>query len=380
MPESESDLRPKIQLTPSTEDLLSQIKLPPRPTEITEDYEVKALEAQFRRANPGLEGEMPVPSRSSSIDEDSVSVSTATTSESDFLPSSSSSSSDVLRKLHANLEARLQPFWSSVLPSRTVRLHLFASPHQPPPTRNDPNAEEIDHGPIASQEVTTASDGSFQARFKINWEDLCHHPSALHIAFGDKYEEHDLRVVSELPPPPLPPPSPSASYDSEPQSYYATYQSRNKRTRAEQPPVNGSPYTITNALTASPPTLPSTIRISITHSPIRVISDIDDTIKLSNILSGARVVFNNVFVKELKDNIIPGMGEWYTAMWSRGIRFHYVVSIERLFRFRLLSANGPLICFLRFNSQMGLSSCFQLLANSYKSLSFHQVSYTYFHP
>jgi len=65
-------------------------------------------------------------------------------------------------------------------------------------------------------------------------------------------------------------------------------------------------------------------RVPLTHSPIRVISDIDDTVKLSGIHCGARAVFHNVFVKDLEDNLIPGMGEWYSEMWRRGVRFHYV--------------------------------------------------------
>jgi phosphatidate phosphatase APP1 len=67
-------------------------------------------------------------------------------------------------------------------------------------------------------------------------------------------------------------------------------------------------------------------RVPLTYSPIRVISDIDDTVKLSGVHCGARAVFHNVFVKDLEDNLIPGMGEWYSEMWRRGVRFHYVVS------------------------------------------------------
>ena len=72
-------------------------------------------------------------------------------------------------------------------------------------------------------------------------------------------------------------------------------------------------------------------RVSLTHCPIRVISDIDDTVKLSGVHCGARVVFQNVFVKDLEESLIPGMGEWYTEMWRRGVRFHYVVSMHRHF-------------------------------------------------
>ncbi|KAF7976351.1 hypothetical protein HWV62_6895 [Athelia sp. TMB] len=45
---------------------------------------------------------------------------------------------------------------------------------------------------------------------------------------------------------------------------------------------------------------------------------------MSGIVSGARAVFRNVFVKEMRDLVIPGMGDWYNEMWRRGVRFHYV--------------------------------------------------------
>ena len=64
------------------------------------------------------------------------------------------------------------------------------------------------------------------------------------------------------------------------------------------------------------------------HLRTRVISDIDDTIKMSDILSGARTVCRNMFACNLEDAIIPGIGEWYTNMWNEGVRFHYVVSIS----------------------------------------------------
>lgn len=73
-------------------------------------------------------------------------------------------------------------------------------------------------------------------------------------------------------------------------------------------------------------TTTASIPIPLSHSSIRVISDIDDTVKLSGILNGARAVFHNVFVKDLRDSVIRGMGDWYTNMWKRGVRFHYVVS------------------------------------------------------
>ncbi|KAJ7497615.1 hypothetical protein FB451DRAFT_1212165 [Mycena latifolia] len=260
------------QVTRSTEDLLSSIKLPPRPTEITEDFEVEALERQFQRMNSGSESSM----------DDSVSI-----AESEPPMVASSALPDNIRRLHRNLETRIQPFWSSVLSSRTVRLQLFASPLKADDdTRPRHNSEEeqdaIDHGPVTSRNVTTGIDGSFQARIRVTWAEICHHPGALHIAFGDPTIEHELLVNATLLPPPFSAP-----------------------------------------LSSSPPETKA-LHITLTNCPVRVISDIDDTVKLSNVLSGARVIFHNVFVKEFKDIVIPGMGEWYTGMWTRGVRFHYV--------------------------------------------------------
>ncbi|KAJ7346955.1 hypothetical protein DFH08DRAFT_780713 [Mycena albidolilacea] len=265
------------QLTRSTEDLLAAIKLPPRPTEITEDFEVEALERQFQRINSSSQSSI-----DSELDLDTSSFVTSSSSSSTSLPND-------IRRLHRNLETRIQPFWSSVLSSRTVRLNLFASPLKGDDTSPRHNrAEEqdaLEHGPIAWRDVTTTIDGSFQARIRVTWEELCHHPGALHVAFGDPGIEHELLVTAAL----LPAFSPSSV--SAPQ----------------QPAVETK-----------------TLHITLTHSPVRVVSDIDDTVKLANVLHGARAVFHNVFVKEFKEIVIPGMGEWYTGMWRRRVRFHYV--------------------------------------------------------
>ncbi|KAJ3886059.1 hypothetical protein GG344DRAFT_58185 [Lentinula edodes] len=275
-------------LSHSTEDLLKSVKLPPRPEDIAEDYEVQLLERKFQSLNGTSEDadslHSPVYSQSSSR---ASSVNDLTLHDNN--PESSSlgtvvknTAADELRKLHANLESRLQPFWSSVVPNRTVRLRLYTSPNHISTPSN--SSVSMDNGPVSIQDVVTAPDGSFQARFTVGWTDLANHPGAEHIAFGDPAEEHELLVAAEL----LPLPSPISS---------------------------------SVTLPSIPPT---TLRIPLTYSPVRVISDIDDTIKYSNVTGGARAVFHNVFVKELKDLVIPGMGEWYEEMWKKGVRFHYV--------------------------------------------------------
>lgn len=282
--------------------------MPPRPAEITDDYDVDALEKQLRRAKRIPDDQASL-SDSSSPSSRSSTPDIANAGPSDVIGTNTSSLSNVLpgngeliRRLHANLEKRLQPFWSSVIPNRTVRLHLFATPHRDYLKQGEESEEDIsldmDSGPLVTQDVFTAVDGSFQAKFCINWEDLCRHPQALHIAFGEEVEEHEVLIVAQL----LPPADVNRS----------------------------SPLNTNTSFVQTPTTEPLTSlsRIPITHSPIRVISDIDDTVKYSGILSGARAVFHNVFVKDLRDSVIPGMGEWYAGMWSRGVRFHYVVSLS----------------------------------------------------
>ncbi|KAI1174139.1 hypothetical protein F4777DRAFT_589427 [Nemania sp. FL0916] len=56
---------------------------------------------------------------------------------------------------------------------------------------------------------------------------------------------------------------------------------------------------------------------------ISLISDIDDTIKRSNISLGAKEIFRNTFVRELKDLTVDGVQDWYNSLHSMGVRIHY---------------------------------------------------------
>jgi hypothetical protein len=285
--QSSEDLPP---LTPSTEKLLATVNLPPRPEDISEDYEIEALDSSFRAANEDEEMSPISPSSNTENNRpssppgrpDMLSPQPTPSLTQDVIPSPSASD---LRRLHTNLESRLLPFWSTKLSTRTVRVDLFVSTPEVPTFHQ----HDAYRAPLAVRELVTAADGSFQTRFTIPWEDICQHPNGVRVAFGDRSHEHDLIISGSVLPLPLPNPSFVASPDT----------------------------------TLGPTT---SIRIPLTHSHVRLISDIDDTVKLSNIPSGARTVFYNVFVKDLKDSVIPGMGEWYTEMWKKGVRFHYVVS------------------------------------------------------
>jgi len=56
---------------------------------------------------------------------------------------------------------------------------------------------------------------------------------------------------------------------------------------------------------------------------VSLISDIDDTIKRSNISGGAREIFRNTFVRDLADLNIEGVREWYGRMHELGVSIHY---------------------------------------------------------
>ncbi|KAK0389010.1 hypothetical protein NLU13_2587 [Sarocladium strictum] len=56
---------------------------------------------------------------------------------------------------------------------------------------------------------------------------------------------------------------------------------------------------------------------------VSLISDVDDTIKSSNISGGAREIFRNTFVRDLGDQMIEGVKEWYNQMHDLGVSIHY---------------------------------------------------------
>jgi len=66
--------------------------------------------------------------------------------------------------------------------------------------------------------------------------------------------------------------------------------------------------------------LSATEAVHITEAKgISLISDIDDIIA-----SGAKEIFTNTFIRELQDLTIQGVKEWYTKLYSLGVKLHYV--------------------------------------------------------
>ncbi|KAI0255750.1 hypothetical protein BJV78DRAFT_1358435 [Lactifluus subvellereus] len=299
-PPNESDA-----FSETIDELSSGTVLPTRLDEIIEESERHALRDLPNDLAPDL-SPMPISAAPSSGFPSESSTSTLTSFSRDLfraLPSKISCSSTdglSLHRWHSNLETRLHPFWAGVLPNRAVRITV--RPHfdisEATPESVSPSEWALLDQPLATQEAVSDASGAFKLRIVILWEDLCTHPRGAPIAFVDPNHEHDFSLVAELIPL-----SPSLSQP--------------------QAPKESHPF-VAPALAPSLSMAVTTERVPLTYSPIRVISDIDDTVKLSGVSCGARAVFHNVFVKDLEENLIPGMGEWYSEMWRRGVRFHYV--------------------------------------------------------
>ncbi|KAG0262264.1 hypothetical protein BG011_000170 [Mortierella polycephala] len=55
---------------------------------------------------------------------------------------------------------------------------------------------------------------------------------------------------------------------------------------------------------------------------ISIISDIDDTIKDTNVTAGAKIILRNTFLKEMQE--VKGMASVYKDWWAQGAAIHYV--------------------------------------------------------
>lgn len=277
----------------NVDDIIASMHLPPKPEDMNDEAEERALTERMREL--GIE--------TASI---STNESSSSSIRSDISSTRNSNDSEVQR-LHKNLETRFLPFMSSSLVGRPIRLSIYASnpetmDFKSPPLGSTSSEEDYaaQRSPLLVAEAMTGADGFFQAKVRIPWERMATHPAALHVAFGHPQNEDIFYIAADLLPAPSRPPSPSA------QQQYAV--------RTPRVPRNLPPVTTTY------------LKIPITYTTVRLISDIDDTVKMSGILNGAKAAFYNVFVKDLNDIVIPGMSEWYSALWKRGVRFHYVVS------------------------------------------------------
>ena len=200
--------------------------------------------------------------------------------------SNSQLSLENLQLMHNNLNRRLQPFWSSILPNRSIKLSVFAIWGTPL------NLNDISHTnnnePIATAQIKTNTQGHFDYIFNIKLDNIPRPPS-----ITDPYQlPIELKLKVDLLPRIL-------DYNVRPNySLNST-----------------DDYTATQSLH---------LKIS-SDRGLRVISDLDDTVRTTEILNGVRAMFKNVFVNDEKQMIIPDIVHWYNLMQSQGLSgFHYV--------------------------------------------------------
>ncbi|CAE6455969.1 unnamed protein product [Rhizoctonia solani] len=327
---------------PSTDDLTEELRrmgivLPPRPDEITKETEAKTLQSRTKpqvqttrdtrivdyasnettsgRSTPtntasssvlGLHPQPPpIPGRSPTITTQAPSPGTSpiknvrsNTSGSIASMLSTRSNSDmgsidvgILRQLHANLDARLQPFWSSKLDNRLVRIKLYAQPLDP---HSSGRIQAKDPVPLVVKIVKTTPQGYFSHKFSLSFEDLCTHDQTLGLAFGDHKADYTFYAHAELLP-----------FIYDPDSYSIGAEA-SRGIEVEDGAVRAE------------------TELPLTAARVRLVSDVDDTVKISEVLMGVRAIFHNVFVRHLDELVVPGMPELYSMLESRGVKFHYV--------------------------------------------------------
>lgn len=264
----------------------------------------------------------------------------------DSPPPSRSNTSDVafanpefLSLAHEYLDSRLRPFWSSVLPFRRVALSMYTIPlpqksGEAPPK---PDAELFRQEPLMRTTFTTNGQGHFAHHFVIPWQRICTHPQSVPMAFADDpandRTDWGLVIHAEL----LSEEGPDRLVQASPSE--TPYEERVPRrvssatsffSSAEPPNQNdgdGEQEMGLMGLGIGRTAVTSDVVVGVSRpGGIRIISDLDDTVKHSDILSGPREVFRNVFCRRLEDIAVPGMSELYQHLTKEGLSSLHFVS------------------------------------------------------
>ncbi|KAI5474306.1 hypothetical protein MNV49_003645 [Pseudohyphozyma bogoriensis] len=235
-----------------------------------------------------LHGDSPSkPSRSATA---STTASTATSSSAQSKPEIISEwprpfsyKEEDLPRLHSNLAARLEAFFGQKLAMRKIRLTVYP----------DLPAGSLVDKPLVTKVVTTGSSGGFRTTVEVRSKAL----RKLLDETGQGVESLDgmrLRVVAEL-----------LEVDSVTDALSGGI-------------FNGHHQGL--KVTADDDALVQVGK----DGGVRVISDIDDTIKWTEVTHGTKSIFRNVFVRELTEIQVPGMSDWYRKMEELTCQFHYV--------------------------------------------------------
>ncbi|BGP49351.1 hypothetical protein JCM10450v2_005239 [Rhodotorula kratochvilovae] len=213
-----------------------------------------------------------------------------------------------LARLHTNLHARLLPFFGQKLPGRKVRLSVYPAL----------GSGQLWDGALATKVVSTSAAGAgWRTTLQVRgaplrrWLEVVGASGASAGAGGGATGGMDalrVRVTAEL----LEPDGASA-VDSWPAGV-GTGAGPNVAGYAQARATADDECEIGVAIQGE----------GGAGGGVRIVSDVDDTIKWTEVVKGTRSIFRNVFVRELHEIRVPGMASWYKEMEKEGGHFHYV--------------------------------------------------------
>lgn len=276
---------PKLPQTPSQESLDVDIQVS------KEELQKQAAEHQERMKHEQLADGAPerisplrqangqstvagtfMPRRSDTLSSLS-SIASSTTTATSFAVAYSSAP---LQVLHDNLHARLRLFFSQKLVGRRIRVTIYLLPPAQDASSTSssaslPSSNSAQELCIAKGTLVTEAGGVFKSSITVPWN-------------GEDPRRRKLRVRTEL----------LSEVEDE------TIDNE----KALEAVMNRSDE--------------ASVGLSHTHTKIRVISDIDDTIKLTHVLAGIKSIVRNVFTRPHDELVVPGMQEWYWTLYEKG--------------------------------------------------------------
>ncbi|KWU42826.1 hypothetical protein RHOSPDRAFT_29924 [Rhodotorula sp. JG-1b] len=214
-----------------------------------------------------------------------------------------------LPRLHTNLHTRLLPFFGLKLANRKIRVSAYPALAE----------GQLYDGVLASTVVRTSatSGGGFKTCLEVRgpelrkWLDLVGNGSG--GARGGGLDTLRVRVVAELlETDPLVP----SVVDTAPFSGVG-FGNSNKDAAAAH----------ASAIATAVDEVELDVGIQGEGGEgggVRIVSDVDDTIKWTEVTKGTKTIFRNVFVRELGEIRVPGMSSWYRSLQAHGAQFHYV--------------------------------------------------------
>lgn len=193
-----------------------------------------------------------------------------------------SRSLDEIWVFHQNLSRRLQDYWVYRLPHRDV--HLEISPVINGQVACDEKGNRLI---VASTRLTADSTGQFEHRLVIPWHMLSaftRHYADLLQATPDEIEALEVKAKLQLS-------DFEGSGPAGPESPWRRFALQEDHPRQ-----------------------------------VRIISDIDDTVKHTGVVQGAKQILRNVFVLPYQEAEVKGISAWYHAMVDLGAGLHYVTN------------------------------------------------------